>query len=844
MKKKIAIVLSAIMAIGIVGSTSVPTARVVNADTVVAADAETTARFTSPVYDANTDTTKWDYAYFGMYPSTEIKGSALTKDIIDAEYEEDVSNQEVAEVNGVKYVRLTQGETNANSTSSGTLYGLDYTDEAFYKWKDSRSYHYFKYEPIKWRVLEASGDSVFLMADNAVDCRTYSISKNSEKYTWSDSPMRVWLNGLSEKAANGYVCAGGGFLNIAFTKAEQDDIIVSNVHTENNNLWGGSISGGKDVQDKIFLLSVEEMLNKDYGFAPDAMTLSSTRRVAPTDYAFAMGTWLGTNNKYYGNCWWMLRTPGDYQQKTALIYNTGQVYKEGYYVDTSYYGVVPALRVKADSKAVMTEAEYLEKYPQETDNPDVQDGDVKYGDIDGSGKIDLNDAKYALKYALGIDFDLKKVYVGKGDVSKIDLKKVIDVTGDGKSDLNDAKEILKCSLGIITKFPVEGTTATKAASMTAVAENKTYDKYPASGKIWYAADSIAAQHDNATNLAASSLTVKTRDTLGWGVIFNNYFKDASYCRYEEGQIIDTQFAKNTTNAAVVINNTALSSRSSKSFTVEKNYQALVNGIGKGDYLFISFGHNDEYPMVERYTDPYGDSSTEGSYKWYLKTKYIDVALEAGATPVLVSSVVKRNYIDGKYQPQFHAAYRDAMKELVKEYADAGITIPFIDLHSKMDELYKTLSDDESKLLHASYDVAEFNEDGQKAIVAIVLGANIEDVMDPQKTDETALKEMTEEATAKLKTLSVDEVNEVVSQAAAEVNKDGVSYINSETSGSYMDNVHFTYAGAQTAAKIVLDGIKEANLDLYEKVDEEAVKTLENIVPAEKFKESSIYKNAH
>lgn len=851
MKKKIAIMLSAVMAIGIVGSATVSTPTVVNAATTASADATQTAKFKNPVYDAETDTTNWDYAYFGMYPSTEIKGSELTKDIINADYEEDVSNMEVAQVNGVKYVRMTQGEANANSTPSGTLYGLDYTDEAFYNWKSSKSnYHYFKYEPIKWRVLEVSGDSVFLMADNALDCRTYSISKNSEKYTWSDSPMRVWLNGLSEKAANGYVCAGGGFLNTAFTKEEQNDIVTSNVHTEDNNLWGGSIKGGKDVQDKVFLLSVEETVNQDYGFAPDAMTLSSTRRIEPTDFAFAMGTWLGTEGKYYGNCWWMLRTPGDYQQKTALIYNTGQVYKEGYYVNTSYYGVVPALRVKADSTAVMTTAEYEQKYPQQTQKPnDDQTGDdqkkddqtnnnqtdIKYGDIDGSDKVDLNDAKYALKYALGIKFDLSKIYVGKGDVSKIDLDKVVDVNADNKCDLNDAKEILKFALGITKALPIDSKTTAKAASVTA-AETKTYEKYPASGVVWYAADSIAAQHDNKTSLAASSLTVKTRDTIGWGVIFNNYFTDANYRRFEEGEVIDTQFAKNTTDSAVVINNTALSSRSSKSFATEKNYEALTNGIGKGDYLFISFGHNDEYPQVERYADPYGDSSTEGSYKWYLKTKYIDVALEAGATPVLVSSVVKRNYIDGNYQPQFHAAYREAMIELVEEYAQQGITIPFIDLHSKMDELYQELTDEESKLLHASYNVAEFNDEGQKKVISILI-AN-EDTTDMTDAEKESL------ATKKLQALSVEEVAAVVLQAAEELNSKGVSYINPETSASYMDNVHFTYAGARTAVKFVLDGIKDANLDLYDKVDEDAVKTLDNIEYTEEFKEAEIYNNVH
>lgn len=836
MKKKFAIVLSAIMAIGIVNSTSLQPANVVNADSAVTTVAEDTARFTSPVYDAETDTTNWDYAYFGMYPKTEVTGNALTTDIINADYNEDVSQFEVAEVDGVKYVRMIQGNATANATPSGGLRGLTYTEEAFYKWSDNKTYHYFRYEPVKWRVLESSGDSVLLMADNAIDCRQYST--NTEKYSWSDSPMRVWLNGLSDRAANGYTCGNGGFLYTAFSEEERSDILTSTVHTEDNNLWGESIPGGKDVNDKVFLLSISEAMNSDYGFAPDAMTLSSTRRLEPTDYAFAMGTWLGTYGKYYGNCWWMLRTSGDYREKMALIYNTGQVYKEGYYVNTPYYGVVPAMRVKVDSQYLMTQEEYDEKYP------DIPDINVKYGDVDGNGKVDLKDATYALSYAVGISsFRLEDVYVGTEDVANIDLDKVIDVNGDKKVNLEDATLILKCSVGIIDIFPIEengnSSKAVQALKFKAAEESKdnteikTYEKHKASGKVWIAADSIAAQHDNTTSLAASSLTVKTRDTLGWGVIFNNYFNDANYCRYEDGKLINTKFADNTTDSAVVINNTALSSRSAKSFTSEKNYNVIKDEIGQGDYLLISFGHNDEYPQVERYTNPYADSNIEGSYKWYLKTNYIDPALEAGATPVLISSVVKRNYIDGVYQPQFHEAYATAMKELSEEYAAAGVTVPYIDLHHKMDDLYKTLSDDESKLLHASYDVAEFNEGGQSKIIDILLG----DTADDQSVlaRETLAKE-------KLATLTVDEVQDVVSQAAAEVNSQGVSYINSETSGSHMDNVHFTYAGAQYAAKYILEGLKGAQLDLYDLTNEDAVKTLDDIQTPQVFKESELYKN--
>lgn len=60
----------------------------------------------------------------------------------------------------------------------------------------------------------------------------------------------------------------------------------------------------------------------------------------------------------------------------------------------------------------------------------------------------------------------------------------------------------------------------------------------------------------------------------------------------------------------------------------------------------------------------------------------------------------------------------------------------------------------------------------------------------------------------------------------------------------MDNVHFTYAGARYAAKYILEGLKDANLDLYSLTDEDAVKTLDEINTSASFKESEIYKNVH
>jgi len=52
---------------------------------------------------------------------------------------------------------------------------------------------------------------------------------------------------------------------------------------------------------------------------------------------------------------------------------------------------------------------------------------------------------------------------------------------------------------------------------------------------------------------------------------------------------------------IIVKNIALSGRSSKSYTTEPEYQTLLSGMKKDDYLIIGFGHNDEKTENDRYT---------------------------------------------------------------------------------------------------------------------------------------------------------------------------------------------------------------------------------------------------
>ncbi len=118
------------------------------------------------------------------------------------------------------------------------------------------------------------------------------------------------------------------------------------------------------------------------------------------------------------------------------------------------------------------------------------------------------------------------------------------------------------------------------------------------------------------------------------------FNDVAYYHPRNGYGMWLQHYLNPKKIEVI--NLAMSGRSSKSFLTEVNYQTLVNNIKKGDYLIIGFGHNDEKAEEDRYSDPNGSKETAGSFKNILYEKYVKMAKDKGATPILCTPIVRRS----------------------------------------------------------------------------------------------------------------------------------------------------------------------------------------------------------
>ena len=105
---------------------------------------------------------------------------------------------------------------------------------------------------------------------------------------------------------------------------------------------------------------------------------------------------------------------------------------------------------------------------------------------------------------------------------------------------------------------------------------------------------------------------------------------------------------------VEVVNLALNGRSTNSFRTEGHWEPAL--AAKADYILIQFGHND---VPGKGADRETDART--TYRDNL-TRYVDEARAAGATPVLITSIVRRNFTaDGKFQPDSLAPYAEAVR---------------------------------------------------------------------------------------------------------------------------------------------------------------------------------------
>ncbi len=136
-----------------------------------------------------------------------------------------------------------------------------------------------------------------------------------------------------------------------------------------------------------------------------------------------------------------------------------------------------------------------------------------------------------------------------------------------------------------------------------------------------------------------------------------------------------------------VNNLAQGGRSSRSFIDEGFFAELESAVAEGDLVLIQFGHNDAKDhSPERYTSP------DGEYQAFLM-RYVAMARAKKATPVLLTSIVRRKFEAGKLVPT-HGDYPAAMRALA-----SAEDVALIDLNQLSRQWVNTLGEEASKLVY-------------------------------------------------------------------------------------------------------------------------------------------------
>ncbi|MEH6405881.1 MAG: rhamnogalacturonan acetylesterase [Leeuwenhoekiella sp.] len=142
------------------------------------------------------------------------------------------------------------------------------------------------------------------------------------------------------------------------------------------------------------------------------------------------------------------------------------------------------------------------------------------------------------------------------------------------------------------------------------------------------------------------------------------------------------------NDSIVVSNHAVNGRSSKSFITEGRWKTVLDSLKSGDFVFIQFGHNDEkFQDSTRYTFPFTQ------YRYNLE-RFVNETREKGATPILMSSIIRRNFNEFGVLIDTHGEYPLVVRMVAKD-----LDVPFIDMQFLTERLEKKYGPEGSKSLH-------------------------------------------------------------------------------------------------------------------------------------------------
>ena len=194
--------------------------------------------------------------------------------------------------------------------------------------------YYFKYEPLRWRVLDP--DAGFVLCESIIDSQPLQniVQKRNDEYyigssstyanNYSSSTLRPWLN--------------DSFYYTAFNSAQKAKIKTSMI---NNDAYSADLPkfNFAATADPVFLLSYSEAAFVNYGLSSVA-----ARKAKGTDYAKCQGLWVNTSSSGQGCSNWRLRSAGNNSNNASHIYYDGDPGVNAY-VSGTIFGIRPACKL-------------------------------------------------------------------------------------------------------------------------------------------------------------------------------------------------------------------------------------------------------------------------------------------------------------------------------------------------------------------------------------------------------------------------------------------------------------------------------------------------------------------
>jgi len=162
-----------------------------------------------------------------------------------------------------------------------------------------------------WRVLDLHTDRALIITEEIIEQGPYHNAY--KEITWADCALRSYLNGEFYER---------------FSGAEKSRILPVINHNPDNQ-WHGA-TGGVDTEDRIFLLSIEEVACRYFGDG----------RAKLYNPGKNQRYWLERKDENNGKrkaillgkehvWWWWLRSPGRFNVRAAYIHGDGNIGIQG-----------------------------------------------------------------------------------------------------------------------------------------------------------------------------------------------------------------------------------------------------------------------------------------------------------------------------------------------------------------------------------------------------------------------------------------------------------------------------------------------------------------------------------